>query len=247
MLARQTRGDAEPRQPHAAACCVHQDICGLDVLMDKAALMHSAERSRERDRDAQELRYVQWPAKKSIERRTAGILKHQRHAIVVAPQRDRARRPVRVKFGLKRIFVLEPLDATERGFFRCNKQDRGQAVAGAAVEGDVSLPQRREYVARELVHADLLPGGLLQYADFGYVCSGTSIQNTRIEVGELWRSSSRFSSRRTPAQLRARNTPSTAPFRHPAGTWQFNRCGVITLNRCGVYPVSCCSYREHML
>ena len=123
--------------------------------------MHLAERPRERDRDAQEMRYVQWPAKQSIERRTAGILKHQRHAVVVVRQRDRSRRPVGVKFGLERIFVFKPLDATERGFFRGNKQDRRQAVAGAPVESDVSLPQRREYVARELVHEGLLPGGLL--------------------------------------------------------------------------------------
>ncbi len=57
VLARQTRGDAEARQPHAAGCRVHQDICRLDVLVDEASLMHLAERPRERDRDAQELRY----------------------------------------------------------------------------------------------------------------------------------------------------------------------------------------------
>ena len=93
VLARQTRGNAEPRQPHAAACRVHQDICRLDVLVDQASLMHSAERPRERDRDAQEMRYVQWSAKQPIERRTAGILKHQRHAVVVARQRDRVAPP----------------------------------------------------------------------------------------------------------------------------------------------------------
>src|SRR5258705_13459850 len=87
-LARQTRSDAEPRQPHAAACRFHQDICRLDVLMDEATLMHMAERARERDRDAQEMRYVQWPAKQSIERRTAGILKHQRHTAVIVRKRD---------------------------------------------------------------------------------------------------------------------------------------------------------------
>ena len=125
--------------------------------------MHLAERPRERDRDAQEMRYVQWSAKQSIERRTAGILKHQRHAAVVVRQRDGSRRPVGVKFGLERIFVFKPLDATERRFFRGNKQDRRQAVAGAPVESDVSLPQRREYVAQELVHEGLLPGGLLSH------------------------------------------------------------------------------------
>jgi len=93
MLARQTRGNAEPRQPHAAACRVHQDVRRLDVLMDKATLMHPAHRHSERDRDAQEMRYAQWSAKQSIERHTAGILKHQRHAVVVVRQRDRSRRP----------------------------------------------------------------------------------------------------------------------------------------------------------
>src|ERR1700682_2080165 len=109
--------------------------------------MHSAERSRERDCEAQDMRYLQWSTQQSIERRTAGILKHQRHAAVVMRQRDWSRRPVSVKFGFERIFVFKPLDATERGFLRGNKQDRRQAVAGAPVESDVSLPQRREYVA----------------------------------------------------------------------------------------------------
>src|SRR6267154_2591055 len=154
-LAWQTRGNAEPYQPHAAACRVHQDICRLDVLMDKASLMHLAERARERDRDAQEMRYVQWSAKQSIDRRTARILKHQRYAVVVVRQRDWTRRPVSVKFGFERIFVFKPLDASERSFFRGNKQNRRQAIAGAPVESKVSHPQRREYVARELVHEGL--------------------------------------------------------------------------------------------
>src|ERR1700760_4869870 len=123
--------------------------------------MHMAERARERDRDAQEMRYVQWPAKQSIERRTAGILKHQRRAAVIVRQRDGSRRPVCVKFGLERIFVLKSLDATGRGFFGSNKQDRRQVVARAPIEGDVTLPQQREHVARELVHESLLAGGLL--------------------------------------------------------------------------------------
>ena len=123
--------------------------------------MHVAERARERDRDAQEMRYVQWPAKQSIERRTAGILKHQRHAVVVVRKRDWARRPVGVKFGLERIFVFKSCDATRRGFFRGNKQDRRQAIARASVERHVALPQRRERVARELFHQGVLAGGLL--------------------------------------------------------------------------------------
>ena len=102
------------------------------------------------DREAQEMRYVQWSAEQSIERLAAGILKHQRHAVVVARQRDRSRRPVSLEFGFERIFVLKPFDAIERGFFRGNEQDRRQAVAGAPVESDVSFPQRRECVARRV-------------------------------------------------------------------------------------------------
>src|ERR1700721_3700933 len=106
------------------------------------------------------MRYLQWPAKQPTERHTAGIFKHQRHAVVVVRQRGWSGRPVSIKFRFERIFVLEPLDRTERRFVRGNKQDRRQAAAGAPVERDVSLPQRREYIAQELVHAGLLAGGL---------------------------------------------------------------------------------------
>jgi hypothetical protein len=68
MLAKQTGRNAEAREPDAAVRRVHQDICRLDVLMDKGALMHLADCIRERDRDAQECRYFQWSAQQSIER-----------------------------------------------------------------------------------------------------------------------------------------------------------------------------------
>jgi len=63
-------------------------------------------------------------AQQSIDRHTAGVLKHQRHAVVVVRQRDRSRRPVCVKFGLSANSCFKPLDAIERGFRRGNKQDR---------------------------------------------------------------------------------------------------------------------------
>jgi hypothetical protein len=129
--------------------------------MDKAALMHMAERPRKRERDAQKMRWVQRPAKQSIQRRSAGILEHERHAAVVARERDGSRRPVSFKFGLERKFVFKALEGTERRFLRGNQQDRRQAGTGAAVESDVSLPQRRKYVVQELVHEGILPGGRL--------------------------------------------------------------------------------------
>jgi hypothetical protein len=52
--------------------CVKEDIRRLDVLMDKTSLMYLAERPCERDRNAQERRYVQWSAEQPINRGTAG-------------------------------------------------------------------------------------------------------------------------------------------------------------------------------
>ena len=44
--------------------------------MNETSLMHPAKRPRQRDRDAQEVRNVQWSAKQSIGRYPAGLLKH---------------------------------------------------------------------------------------------------------------------------------------------------------------------------
>jgi hypothetical protein len=125
--------------------------------MNKPALMHSADCIRERDRDAQELRYFQWSAEQSIERLASGVLEHQRHAIILATQRDWPRRPGSIKFSLERKFMFEPLDAPERRVFRSDKQNRRQPVAGAPVEDELPLPQRREHIARKLHRKGLLP------------------------------------------------------------------------------------------
>jgi hypothetical protein len=95
---------------------------------------------------------MQWLAKQSVEWRSAGIFEHQRHSVVEVRQRDWLGRPISVKLGLERIFVLEPFDRAQRRFFRGNNQDRRQAAAGAPVESAISLAQRRERVARKLPH-----------------------------------------------------------------------------------------------
>jgi hypothetical protein len=119
---RQKRSNAEPRQPRAAVCSIHQDIRRLDVLMNETSLMHAAQRPRQTDRDVQKMRYLQRSAQQqSIERRSAGILEHQRPAAVIVRQRDRPERPVSIKFGLERVFVFKPLG---RGPFRGNVSNR---------------------------------------------------------------------------------------------------------------------------
>ena len=96
-----------------------------------------------------------------------------------ASARDWSRRPVSVKFGFERLFVFEARNATARAFFRGNKQDRRYAVAGAPVEGDVSLPQRREYVARTSLFA-LKPRCLVEKVRAPF---GPLKQCTRSRVG----------------------------------------------------------------
>jgi hypothetical protein len=89
--------------------------------MNEAALMHSANCIRERDRDAQEFRYVQRSAEQSIEWLAAGVLENQRHTIVLAGQRDWSRCPGSVEFGFEGKFMFEPLEALERRVFRGDK------------------------------------------------------------------------------------------------------------------------------
>jgi hypothetical protein len=102
--------------------------------MDEATLMRMAERARERDRDAQEMRYVQWPAKQSIER---GVPPGSSSTSVVRPlsarKRDGSRRPVGVKFGLERIFVFKSLDATGEVFLRQQAEIGVKLIARAPV------------------------------------------------------------------------------------------------------------------
>jgi hypothetical protein len=50
----------------------------------------------------------------SFQRLTTRVVERQRHAVVVAGERDRPRRSGSIKFGLERIFFFEPLEEAER-------------------------------------------------------------------------------------------------------------------------------------
>src|SRR5271166_2304264 len=97
---------------------VHQVIRRLDVFVNKPSPMHLAQRTRERDCYSQEFRYFQWSAEQPIEWLAARILKQQCHALVLARQRDRPRRPGSFEIGFERIFVFEPLEAPDSGAFQ---------------------------------------------------------------------------------------------------------------------------------
>src|SRR5208283_49295 len=96
-LARQAGRNAEAGEPDTAACRIHQDVRRLDVLMDQSAGMCLAKCTRERDRDAQKLRYSQRPAEQLLEDRPPGVLEQQRQAVSVPGKFDGVRRPGGVK------------------------------------------------------------------------------------------------------------------------------------------------------
>src|ERR1700733_14007968 len=112
--------------------------------MNESARVHLAQRRRERNRNAQKLRYSQRPAEQSIEDRTPRVLEYQRQAVAVAGKFDWARRPGGIQVGPERIFVFESIGAAGRGIFRRNQQDRRQSIAGTTIQSQVAVAQRRE-------------------------------------------------------------------------------------------------------
>ena len=95
---------------------IYQDVRRLDVLMNESARVRLAQRPRERDPDAQKLRYSQRPAEQSIEDRTPGVLEYQRHAVAVAGKLEWLCRPGGIKVGSEGVFMFEPREARERSF-----------------------------------------------------------------------------------------------------------------------------------
>ena len=90
------------------------------------------------------------------------------HALRYATERTQFGRPIGGFQLVQDLLVrmLGNVTSTQAMMLRLAQlQDWRQAAAGAAADGNVSFAQRREYVARELVHQGLLPEGLLYYID----------------------------------------------------------------------------------
>src|SRR5215471_18244896 len=51
-LTRNSRRDPEAREPHVVSCGVHENIGGLDILVDECAFVEPAKRGRKSDSDA---------------------------------------------------------------------------------------------------------------------------------------------------------------------------------------------------
>ncbi|MCY1378974.1 hypothetical protein D9M69_666530 [compost metagenome] len=76
VLARQPRGDAEAGEPRPAVRAVHEDMGGLEVLMDEATLMELAQRRRDADGEMQDPPHFHGRGEHPLERLTARILEH---------------------------------------------------------------------------------------------------------------------------------------------------------------------------
>jgi hypothetical protein len=78
--------------------------------MDQSSRMHTAKCTRERDRDAQKLSYIQWPAEQSIEGCATRVLEDKHRAPIATCEGKRPHRPQGIKLTCQRVFVLEPID-----------------------------------------------------------------------------------------------------------------------------------------
>src|SRR5262245_3615102 len=156
MLTGHTRGDTEAGQPGAAALDVYEHVRGLDVFMDQTSVVYPAERTHERDRNAQEFRDDQRFSEQSVEEFAAGIFENQRDATISNDECRRPRSPVSLERVPERMFMFKPLEALARRIFPDlnNQQDGIEAGAGPAIEAQV-LPQRRKRVTGKLQHKSL--------------------------------------------------------------------------------------------
>jgi hypothetical protein len=140
MLAWYVDGNAEAGEPDSAVCHVYEDIRWLDVFVYETALMHLSQSTRERDCDVKEFGDLQGAADPPIERLASRVLEHQGQAATAARQGGGPCRPSNIQVGSQSVFVLEPVEARERGLFRGNEQDRCQSIAATPVEGKSSFP-----------------------------------------------------------------------------------------------------------
>ena len=107
-LARQSRGNAESGEAHPAVGAVHQDIDGLDVLMNQAPLMRPSESRGNVHGRAQEPPCFHRLAEEALERLAAGVLDQERKPPLVRLQSQGPGGPGRIELLAQRVSVLEP-------------------------------------------------------------------------------------------------------------------------------------------
>jgi len=99
-FARETRGEAEPGQPHLAGRLVEQDVRWLDIFVNEPALVKSAESGGNSDGEAQKASHLHGRADQPVDRLTPLVFEHQRRPTGFAYEVQRAHRPRPVEFVL---------------------------------------------------------------------------------------------------------------------------------------------------
>ena len=110
-----------------------QDIGGLDVLMDEAALVDLAHSPGDADSEAQEASHLHGCAEQPVERLAAGIFEHELAAPALVPKLQRPHRPCTIQFVLQSVFVGKLIEADWWRVLRGEQHhDHGAAVAVSA-------------------------------------------------------------------------------------------------------------------
>src|SRR5260370_7279390 len=101
--------------------------------------MDLAERCRQADGQAQETRQLERSAENEIEGLAAAVIEHERRVPIVSSKCQRPSRPLGIKVGRKREFVLEPLEA--RGSRSLSDEHQNQDwIAQLSAPGQNELP-----------------------------------------------------------------------------------------------------------
>jgi len=132
-LARKPRGDAEAGEPHFTVGAVDQDIGGLEVLLDEAAVVGLAQGRGHADGDAQKGAGLDGLAEQPSERLSPGVLEHQHGPTAFAQELERPRRPGAVQLVFQFILTGEAVEDRGRGSFPSRVHNQhGVLIAGGA-------------------------------------------------------------------------------------------------------------------
>jgi hypothetical protein len=109
--------------------------------MDESTRVRLAQRPCEFDRDAQKLRYSQWPAEQSIQDSAPRVLERQRQAVAVAGKLDGAGRPGGIKLGSERVLMFELRKTSERAALGNDQQNGRKSLTGTPKQRQFAIPQ----------------------------------------------------------------------------------------------------------
>ena len=105
-------GDAEAQQPNGAGLLLpenglHENVGGLEILMNEPTRVQTRKRRRKRDGDAQEIRRIQRFRKQAIEELPARVGEHQHGAATLTHDLQRLNGPFRSKFVAQAKLMFE--------------------------------------------------------------------------------------------------------------------------------------------